>query len=158
MSSESQPLVDNTRQARKVRVLAAAFGALAAAGCAWALGTARSPTSDPAAFILAPLGVATALGLFFYGRRYVVAMRLAGDAVVLRTAFRARELLIPLERLGRRTTHAGQMQLVDAPSVSAPWLTLRVDGYRVPFVVDLQSERVDVKGIVGLQRRKKDVR
>jgi hypothetical protein len=151
MSSE-QLLVDNAHQARKVRVLTAATVALAAAACVWALGASLSVAPDPAAFILAPLGVAAAWGLVFYGRRYVVTLRVAGDALALRTAFRARELRIPLERLGRRTLHEGELDLVDAPSVNAPWLTLRVDGYRVPFVVDLQAEHVDVQAIVRLQR------
>lgn len=77
--SSGQSLVDNVRQARKVRVLTAAFVVLAAAACAWVASTSLSPVPDPTAFILAPLVVAAACGLVLYGRRYVVALRVASQ-------------------------------------------------------------------------------
>jgi hypothetical protein len=45
------------------------------------------------------------------------------------------------------------VQLVDAPSVNAPWVTLPVEGYFLPFVIDLQSELLDLRGIDALPPR-----
>lgn len=156
MPEDPAVLVVCKRQARKVVALTLAFSALALAACGWALRTARASEPDPAAYILAPLAVAVAFGLQLYARRYVVFMRLEADAIVLRTVGfglgTGRELRVALDRLGPSSRHEGKLDLVDAPSVNAPWITLRIDGYAVPFVIDLQAEHVDARRISGLAR------
>jgi hypothetical protein len=149
MSAAETVLVANTRQARKTRLLTALFGALSVAACTWAVRGVLAGGADPAAFILAPLGLAVAWGMDLYSRRYVVSMRMTGDVIALRTAaFGARDLSIPVERIGRRTLHEGRFP--DSPSQRAPWLTLHIDGFRVPFLIDMQAERVDVQRIQRL--------
>jgi len=150
MSVSETVLVANTRQAGKTRMLTVSFGALAVAACTWAVSGALAGAADPTACILAPLGLAVAWGMGLYSRRYVVSMRMTGDVIVLRTAaFGARDLSIPLERIGRRTFHEGRYP--DSPSMRAPWLTLHIDGFRVPFLIDMQAERVDLQRIQRLR-------
>jgi len=40
--------------------------------------------------------------------------------------------------------------------VQAPWLTLRVERRRIPYVIDVQAERVDERAIRGLVRRRQN--
>ena len=157
MSRDPAVLVVCERQARKVVALTLGFSALAVAACGWAVSTARASEPDPAAYILTALAVAVAFGVHLYARRYVVSMRLDADAILLRTAgiglgAGSRELRVALDRLGRRSQHEGKLSLLDAPSVDAPWMTLHVDGYTVPFVIDMQAEHVDARRISGLAR------
>ena len=142
----SQTLASSTRQARKLRVLTWSLSALAIAACGWA-----STSMDPAALILAPIGVSFAAALHFYMCRYITSLELHGDAIVVRTAgVGAPVRRIARKSLGRRTYHSSRTRYGGPTGVDAPWITLHVDGFRVPFVIDAQIEVLDLSAIKRL--------
>lgn len=158
-------LVENRRKARKVRWLF--WGSLfwAAGWLAWAGDSAQSFGLSPGdggvlrppgerwgvAAILATLGLLPGLGLAVYMRRYIVRLVREGDTahVTVLGVWKARERSRPLSAFEGGDAHAGRMS-AGGVSVNAPWITLRIDGRR--YVVDLQAERVDRKGLARLAR------
>jgi hypothetical protein len=147
-------LVSNTRQVKKLRVLTWSFTLLGLASIAAAVYSALDPAADATWYILGPFGALVAIGMHVYSARYVAAMHEEGDAVVLSTAaIPARTHRVPFERIGRRVLHDGKLEMGDAPSVHAPWITLPVAGYRLPFIIDMQAEVVEVQAIMRLDRR-----
>jgi hypothetical protein len=138
-------LASNNYQARKLRVLTWVFTGLALGACIWPF------FGDPAAFVLAPLGVLWAGAMHLYTCRYVTTLELDGDAIIVRTAALGSPLhRIAVSRLGRRTYHEGPGRYGTMASPDAPWITLRVEGFRVPFVIDTQIEVLDLNGIKAL--------
>jgi hypothetical protein len=149
-------LVENSWQVKKLRVLTWSFTLLGVAAAAAGVNSVLSGTNDATWFILGPFAVITVIGLHVYSARYVAAMHEEGDAIVVRTAaVPSRTHRIGFERIGRRVVHDGKLEVGDAPSVHAPWITLPVAGYKLPFIVDMQAEKVDVQAIVRLDRRVK---
>jgi hypothetical protein len=156
---QSAPLPENTivfnrTQALKVRLLMWFFVAIGAASLSWALYESASATPDPTAYVLAPLLGLFALGVYLYSARYVTAMHVDGEAVIVRTAaFGSPRHRISLDRLGRRRFHEGRSDIIYRQRVHAPWITLHVEGYRVPFVIDIQADFVDRKKLERLSPR-----
>ncbi len=167
---EPEVLLENRHQARKVRALTWAF-LLVACGTSWAaLGLAESYGLSPGdggvlrppgeryamASTVAALGLLPALGMLGYGRRYLTSIVRTGDRIELETLGlfgSGRRLEAVPGDLSGGERHAGKVR--GPRSVDAPWLTLGLAGHRIPFVVDLQAERVEVEALVKLARAKK---
>jgi hypothetical protein len=138
-------LAANTRQARKLRVLTWSFAGLALAACVWA------GSGDPAAYVLAPIAVMFAAAMHLYCFRYVTSLEVEGDVLLVRTAGLGAPLhRIARSKLGARTYHDGAARYGGEVSVDAPWITLRVEGFRIPFVIDAQIETLDLNAIKRL--------
>ena len=156
-------LFENQRQARKARlvvlgtivwslgwlywssVIAQTYGLAAGDG-----GSLR-PAGQRYIIALLMLAVAFAplIGMLVYGRVYLTRIRRDGDRLELTSLgfllpFRYR---IDLSELTGATTYKGKA--TGRVSVDAPWITLRVKGRRLPFVIDLQAEHVDKNAILG---------
>lgn len=154
MTATGKVLVANTRQVKKLRVLTWSFTLLAFGAFGAFAHAALSASQDMTWYVLAPFAAWAAIGMHVYSAHYVAAMHEDGDAVVLSTAaLPPRTHRIPFERIGRRVLHDGRLELGDAPSVRAPWITLPVAGLRLPFIVDMQAEVVDVQAICRLDKR-----
>ena len=162
-------LLENQRQARKARlvmlgtivwsigwlywsyVLAQSFGLAPGDG-----GSLRPANQRYAISALAlVVAIAPVVGMIVYGRVYLMRLERDGDALALTTLgfLFPHTFLVRLSDLTGSTTYDD-----DKPGVSlaeAPWITLRVKGYRLPFIVDLQAEHVNAGAIRALIRRKK---
>lgn len=93
---------------------------------------------------IALLGVLPAVGMVVYGRCYVLRLVWRGGAETVRV-----ETLRPFGRAWRDihgdqvtglTRYEGTLHVPRGHHVDAPWVSLRVAGRRLPFVVDLQGE------------------
>lgn len=147
-------IYDNRWQATKVRWLTIACYLLAAASLLWA--GARlfdSPAGDDPAPMsgecwAAALGLALVTAMAIYCRLYVT--RIASDG---RTA-----AITTLGALNRETrTHqldeiVGGGYFGTEHPASAPWMTLRIAGARLPYIVDTQAEHAHVARINDLLR------
>src|SRR5687768_5938134 len=138
-------LASNARQARKLRVLTWSFTALAVAACIWPF------FGDPAAFVLAPIGVLVVAALHVYTTRYVTKLELDGDMIVVQTAaFGSPVHRFAVSRIGPRVYHVGPGRYGTHSTDDAPWITLPIEGVRWPFVIDAQIEVLDLAGIKAL--------
>ena len=101
-------------------------------------------------------GLGAAAGMAFYGRRHVARLEIdetTGEVHLLTLdLFGLHRLVLPREDLGRGRYHRGQME--GRIAVDAPWWTLPVRGYRVPFIVDAQGTVHDAKTFRSLLRRR----
>lgn len=100
-------------------------------------------------------GLFCAAAMAVYRRHYVVSLSSDGGTVDVTTlgwlraaaATHPRQALVSVKRYGNAS--------IDG--VRAPWLTLRVDGRRMPYILDAQAERFEqaaVRGLVGAGRRR----
>lgn len=147
-------------QLLKVRALMV-FSLACAAACAWwGLGLAQTYGLRPAdGGTLAPLstrlavgaGVASiglifAGGMWLYGRCYVASMEVDEGTGALRVRtvgfFGTREHVFDAERVRVGERHEGALDasLLGGSSVNAPWTSVRVEGRRLPLIVDEQGE------------------
>ena len=156
-------LVENRRQARKVRWVCRGSLLWALACLLWATDLARTFGLSPGdgavlrpagerwvvASFVAAIGLLPVAGLVFYARRYVIRLvRSRQSAQVTLLGFGAsftREYGVAA--LGGSKTHEGRI-FAGGVSVRAPWITIRINGKR--YVVDLQSERVDQRALAAL--------
>ncbi len=145
-------LVVNRWQATKVRVLLAIVSGVGVGVALW-LGWLGAHEGSRVMLALAGGTMALAAAMLVFAGRYVTAMRVVGDRLEITTAapfFSKR--LVPLDRLRSAERRRGRSGQGTRLPVDAPWLSLRVDGVNLPFVVDLQSEVVEVAGIQALVR------
>ena len=163
MSRGSAVLVENTRQARKVRWLCWASAAWAAGWLWWAAEMAQSYGLSPGdggalrsaverwgvAVLLAAVGVLPLAGMALYARRYIVRLVRSGESAEVTVAgfWRPYARSYPAAAFAPGRAHHGRLS-TGGVSVNAPWITLRVDGRR--YFVDLQAERVDRKALERL--------
>jgi TMEM70/TMEM186/TMEM223 protein family len=105
---------------------------------------------------LAALGLAFAGGMWVYGKVYVV--RLGHDEAAgtlhARTLgfFADEEQVFPLAAVGGGSYHAGHSNS-GGVSVNAAWMTLRVAGRRLPFILDAKGAWPDyqkAQALLGL--------
>jgi len=167
---EGRVIYRNSRQALKVRIV---FWLLLAAGLGavyggWAIFTSYG-LSPADGGILRPLwqrllfggfvalfGVAIAGGMWLYCRVYVVSIETGPDKVTvgLMSIFGRRKVSHPFTAFGEQATHRGRshplVTMLSGLTVNAPWQSLRVEGKRLPYLVDLQAEKVDRNAIRGL--------
>jgi hypothetical protein len=114
-------------------------------------GGALRPFAERLAFggAVAALGVAFAGGMLLYLTLYVVRLDLNGDQVEVETMRLIGTATRPIPAaavMGGKYYH-GSMRLYRTPSVNAPWATMRVEGRRLPYLLDAQAEHIDKKGL-----------
>ena len=79
-----------------------------------------------------------------FASSYVVALHVDPSGITIQTA----ELLAPTRRITRANIRSvdyreGRSTPGMVHSVHAPWVKIRVTGYRLPFIVDMQSDYID---------------
>jgi hypothetical protein len=155
-------LVENYRQARKVRIITWVSGLWCIGFLYWAADLSQTYGLAPgdgavlrpplqrwtAATILALIGILPFTGMIIYARLYVIRLVREGANVhvtVIRVfAPSTRTHAIP--DVERARHHHGRYEV--RISVNAPWITLRIAGW--PYIIDLQAERVDAPAIERL--------
>lgn len=154
------PIYDAGSQAVKVRALLW-FSLACAAGTVWAgVGLARTFGLAPeAGGVLAPLpvrlawgigvasvGLAFLAGMLVYARCYAARVAVdeeGGTLHVSRVGFLgASTLVVPAERVRGSEFHPGRADY-GGVSVSAAWDTVRVEGRRLPLILDAQGDVLD---------------
>jgi len=162
-------LMKNHRQARKVRFVLWGSWAAAAACLWWATDLFQTYGLSPGdggelrafpdrirmAVGIALLGLLPAAALTLFAHRYVVGLLL--DPTHLRITVvgwggrKGSTVAVPrAQLLGGRHFH-GQLA-TDRSVVDAPWVTLRVQGKRIPYVLDLQAEVLQLSRIAAVAR------
>lgn len=95
---------------------------------------------------IAAAGVGFAVGMWVYRSCYVAAAAVdeAAGRLHLRLVgyFGAPVRVVPLERVRGGGHHPGRAAF-GGPAVSAPWDAVRVEGRRLPLIVDAQGEVLD---------------
>jgi|GEM_PF-1873322 len=149
-------LFENERQAAKLRKSIVAAVVWAVGWIYWAMVMARFfgalPGSDTAsrpglAALMFFVGVAPFVGLLFYSRIYLLRIECNDDLVTLTTlgVFKPRIYQVPKSIIVSARTQ------IDEKNGSKPvWISVRVAGRRLPFVADLQAERIDAPAITAL--------
>ena len=174
MTAPPTVLLDNRRQARKVRAVfwASLLAAALALWGGWAIfesyGTAAAdggvlkPLWQRLLFggFVAALGLAAAGGMALYISLYALRIEVRGDTVAIATMTplgrRQREFARSL--FGESAYHHGRMHHMTSAGgrgglwVNAPWITLRVAGRSLPFVVDLQADEIDAGRLAVLAK------
>lgn len=146
-------VVVNSWQALKVRLLYAALVLAGIGGMIASLHPAGG-NGEPAYLLLSVLGLLAAAGMHVYASRYVVGMRVADAAVEIDTAtFPSRKHVIPRSDIQSVDYREGRSGAGTRHSVHAPWVKVRVQGFKVPFIIDMQSEFVDEHALRDLARR-----
>ena len=93
------------------------------------------------------VGVAPFVGLLFYSRIYLLRIERNDEFVILTTlgVFKPRVYQVPKSMIVSAKT-----QIDEKNGVRPVWISLRVAGRRLPFVADLQAERIDAPAITAL--------
>lgn len=163
-------LFENQRQARKAHLLVAGSALWWIGWSWWAYdlgrgfglapvdgGALRPPSERLAVAALVWLtGFVPFAGMVAYSQIYLTRIERLRDEVCLTLLgiLRPRTLRFRPSAFGGGAEYEGKMSA--RVSVNAPWMTLRVRGRLLPFVVDLQAEHVNVSAIRALARRKPD--
>lgn len=138
-------IIVNRYQALKVRALYWLFVAVAAVFVAGTIYQMAVGAADPVWPILAAVFVAVALAMHVYMMRYVVDLGMHDGQVWLRSAalvFRIhRVVLDQIYELG----HSEGRRDIGRHSTHTPWIKMRIHGYFLPFIIDMQSDYVDEK-------------
>jgi hypothetical protein len=159
-----QVIVENRRQARKVRIVLW-FSAIWCIGWLyWAYDIAETYGLSPgdggvlrppgerwaAAAIMASVGIAPLIGMIVYARRYLTRLVRDGKTIAVSVLGVLGESTWsrPLTDVTDVASHRGQLHL--RSRVDAPWITLRIAGRR--YIIDLQSELVNRDAIDELLR------
>jgi hypothetical protein len=113
------------------------------------------------AIVVSALGLGFAAGMILYGRQYVDALELLDDNRLRLTTLswwggRVAILLEP-SALQATALHRGVLRLPKAPSVRAPWMSVRVPGRRLPFVLDMQGQIADADAIARVLKTRESV-
>lgn len=152
-------LFENEGRSGKTRKAIIAAVVWAVGWCYWAMvmthllgglpgSSAVGETARPGlAAVMALVAVAPLIGLLFYSRIYLMRIEREGDLVQLTTlgVFKPRIYQLPREAIVSARTQT------DEKNGNKPvWISLRVAGRRLPFVADLQAERVDAPAITAL--------
>lgn len=158
-------LFHNVAQARKVRRLLPPLAAALGACSAWIVIEIGGPQVVPAeigGIALAARQIGAALPVVgaslvpivaagAFARCYVVRLEHEGPQIVLTTlgVFAHAKHRIATPRIARVTFHDGYL---DGATPATPWVTLRVHGWYLPFVLDFQAETIDRPAIAALAR------
>jgi hypothetical protein len=146
----AEAIVVNRYQALKMRLIQAAF---ALALLFFAYGSIRqfgTPDADLAWPSLAVILVPVVIAMQIYARQYVIDLQEKNGEIAMRTG----ALVSPWRRFPRASIREleykeGRMN-TGRHFVHAPYTKMRVKGYTWPFVVDMQSDFVDVARLRGL--------
>lgn len=148
-------LFENRWQARKVQWLSIGAAVWSVGFVWWGASLIAGPWSEKGdepyagAFALV-FGLLCAAAMALYRRHYVLRLSSDGGTVHVTTlgwlqatkASHPRQALVSVGRYGDASFRG----------VRAPWLTLRVDGRRMPYILDAQAERFEEGAICGLVR------
>ena len=159
-------ILENYRQAFKVRLV---FWFLLACGVAalwggWVIfqtyglsqadGGVLRPLWQRAAFggFVASLGLVFAGGMWLYISVYALHISRVGKQVHITTMtpFGSRKRQFQVSDIGQSAYYHGRVPPLPGSStaagiwVNAPWMTLRARGHRLPFVIDMQAELLDL--------------
>jgi TMEM70/TMEM186/TMEM223 protein family len=138
-------LFRSTRQLLKVRGVMLFSLACAAGGLWWGVNLARTDELV-LGVIVALLGVSFAIGMWVYGWCYVAKIELdqqTGELYVytLRFPFGSKKEVFHKADTLSSSYHEGKFDGgAVAPSVDAPWRSLRLSGRRLPLIIDQQGE------------------
>jgi hypothetical protein len=157
-------IVENRRQARKVRILFWVIALYCAGMLYWAYDLAQTYGMSPGdggvlrpagergivSALIAALSVAPLVGMVLYVRRYVIRLSRDADTITVTVlgVLGTRTWTCTRADVSRATEHRGRLTL--RTSVNAPWITLRIAGRR--YIIDLQSEVVSRGAIMALER------
>lgn len=164
-------LFDNRRRAARVRLViwGVLLASLATAWWGWDIsqsyglapgdGGALRPARERYGLggLVAGLGLLAGLGTMFWATHYAVRVRRGGDRLIVET-------LAPLglgtwsrdyavSQVETYSYNEGQMR-GGGRKVDAPWMALRINGRRWPFILDWQAETMLGGGLSGLTKRK----
>ena len=155
-------LFTNHRPAIKVRcVLWASMLACAAALYGgWAIfesyglsagdGGILRPFGERLAFgmFVAGLGLIFAGGMMVFANIYATHLERGNGKVIIQTlnpwGIGTRRHEFDIAQIGEAAYHEGRTRSFRGPSVNAPWISLRTAGRRLPFVLDLQAEIIEI--------------
>jgi hypothetical protein len=164
------PVYRAGRQLIKVRALMALSVVVLALCLWWASHLARTYGTSPGdGGALAPLpqrlawgglvalfGVAAVAGMGLYGRLYAARIEVEPDRQLVHLATPGffgtnRHVFRPAD-IGSARAHRdvnrgtlGKIVGHPTPTVDAPWMSVRIAGWRLPLIIDLQGEVLDVK-------------
>lgn len=153
-------LFENERQAGKLRKSIVAAVVWAVGWIYWALVMAHffgalpgseaigaSGAKPGLAALMFLVGVAPFVGLLFYSRIYLLRIEHSGDLVALTTlgVFKPQ-----VYQVSKSVIVSARTQTDEKNGGRPAWISLRVAGRRLPFVADLQAERVDAPAITAL--------
>jgi hypothetical protein len=142
----------------KVRIVVLCSLPLAAASIWLAIHLAQTYGVNPGdGGVLAPLPVrlAWAAGVFLLGMSFAVAMWLYGKCYIAKMEideqsrvltihtvgfFGTTKQKVALSRITGNRYNEGYLDLPSAPVVHAPWWTIRIDGRKLPFILDRQGK------------------
>ena len=107
------------------------------------------------AILLTGIAAVALGGTLLLGARFIIVMRDTGTAVALRTlsVWGQRQRVIAPDQMTLGVVHRPVVR--GRRNVDAPWQTLYIKGYRVPFVIDLQSTHYDERRLQVLISRAK---
>lgn len=161
-------LLENGSRVRRVRLVALFIAMVTMAFSGWAVSLAHSYGLSPGdGGVLRPLaerllvaGIVLLIALVFlagiviYLRRYLIRIEVRGDRVELTVIGVLSPFVVTVDRnqiRGARYFHGNfsARGLV----VHAPWISLKVAGWMVPFVADLQALHVREEAILALASR-----
>jgi hypothetical protein len=98
------------------------------------------------------VGSALILGIRLYGTRYVTRLERQGADLHISTFglfTRERTLNVRVADVAVGGRHEGYMS-TGRQTVYTPWRALRLPGYRIPFILDLQAPVLDERAIAAL--------
>jgi hypothetical protein len=106
---------------------------------------------DSAWLVIAFLGAAMAGAMQLWLTRYVTWLALEGDLLVVQTAaFGAPVHRVARTRVLPRTYLSGPGRIGTYASAASPMIKFRIQGFRMPFVIDADIEAIDLEGIERL--------
>lgn len=103
------------------------------------------------------LGLITGVAMMIYAAHYAVRVLRDGDTVIVETltpwALGNWRHAFPVTRVAGSSYYEGRLRTYKH-NVNAPWLTLRIVGRRIPFMLDAQAETILGSGLDGLTKAK----
>ncbi len=135
-------IVENRAQALKVRLVYWVFIGGSLLTLAAIASHAMSTALEPGAAILALASLAVMAAIHVYASCYVTSMRRQDDTVTVTTAvpFGSRHAF-HRDRAKGTSFHEGKFSTL-RHDVNAPWTSLRVEGFYLPFIIDRQAEHI----------------
>ncbi len=163
-----QTLFTNSAQVIKVRCVVWASMLICAATLygGWSIfqsfglspgdGGVLRPFGERLAFgmFVAGLGLVFAAGMMVFANIYVTNLERGRDKVIIDTltpwGVGTRRHEMDIAHVGAAAFHKGRTRSFRGPSVNAPWISLRTAGRRLPFVLDLQAEIIEIGPLSAL--------
>lgn len=142
----------NRYQSLKVRLVYWGFAAVGAMFIGGSLYQWHTGAIDPVWPALAVVFVIVVAAMHVYMMRYVVHLSLHDGQVWMRTA----ALVSPTHRIApEQITELGHSQgrfQTSRHSIHTPWIKMRIDGYFLPFIVDMQADYVDERKLQQIRK------